>query len=148
MSKEARREKQTRRLGTRAPRCKLCGESNLVALSGTAPSILCYECQTRDSGKPLIEKHHAAGRHNDPFTIPIPANDHRVLSDRQQDWPAKTLRNPNGSPLLKASATLRGWLDVLRELIEHILGWIPEFLEALDSFLNEKLGNHWWEQIP
>lgn len=147
-TKEVRKEKQVRRLGARVPKCQICGESRPAALTGTATSILCYECQARSSSRPPIEKHHIAGRHNDAFTVPTTANDHRELSDRQHDWPVETLRNPKGSPLLKASATLRGWLDILRELIEHILGWIPEFLEDLDSFLIEKLGSRWWEQIP
>jgi hypothetical protein len=147
-TREGRKEKQIRRLGVRLPRCKSCGQSKVAALTGTEPNIICYECQAKNFGRSPIEKHHIAGRSNDSFTVSIPANDHRVLSDRQIDWPLETLRNPNGDPVLKVSATIRGWSDILHEIIEHILGWIPEFLEALAAFLVEKLGNRWWEQMP
>jgi hypothetical protein len=145
--REVRQEKQFRRLGTRTPQCKLCRESNPAALIGRTQDIICYECEAKKSGKSEIEQHHPAGQNNDSSTVPIPANDHRGLSDRQSDWPLNTLRNPEASPLLKAAAAMRGWLDILAELIERILGWIPEFLEALDDFLLEKLGSHWWEQM-
>src|SRR4051812_34101732 len=79
---------------------------------------------------------HWFGQHNDPLTSPIPANDHRVLSELQAQWPEKTLRNPDGSPLLRIAAGLRGWLDVLRLLIERVAGWIPAALEQLDELLH------------
>jgi hypothetical protein len=145
--KDARQERQLRRLGTRKPQCKMCGESDPAALTRRPPNILCYECQAKQSGRSPIEQHHPAGRNNDSFTVPIPTNDHRVLSDRQQDWPEQTLRNPKGSPALKAAATIRGLLDMLLELIKRTLGWIPEFLEALDDFLVERLGSDWWEEM-
>jgi hypothetical protein len=118
-----------------------------LALSGAFPNLSCYECQAKRQGRTLIEQHHPAGRNNDEFTVPIPANDHRILSDRQIDWPLDTLRNPNASPLRAAAATLRGWLDILAELIKRILGWVPEFLEDLDDFLLERLGSGWWEEM-
>jgi hypothetical protein len=145
--REVRQEKQLQRLGNRKPQCKLCGESDPAALTGTTPNIVCYECQTKKSGKSTIEQHHPAGRNNDSFTVPIPANDHRILSDRQQDWPEQTLRNPKGDPLLKIAATVRGVMDMFIELIRRTLGWIPEFLEALADFLVEELGNNWWEKM-
>ncbi len=141
---ELRREKRLRRLETRNPKCKQCGETNPVALTGIAPDILCYECEALQNGRSPIEAHHSAGRNNDSFTVPIPGNDHRVLSDLQQDWPIETLRNKNGSPLIAASAAIRGWLDILRALIERILDWIPPFLEQLDRYLTHKLGEQWW----
>jgi hypothetical protein len=48
---------------------------------------LCYKCRCRQRGKPVIEQHHLYGRANSPRTIPLPANLHRLVSDRQQDWP-------------------------------------------------------------
>jgi len=129
--KEVRQEKQLRRLGTRKPHCKLCGESDAAALTGITPNITCYECQAKRAGRSPIEKHHPAGHNNDSFTVPIPANDHRILSDRQHDWPEQTLRNSKGDPVLRIAATIRGFMDLILELIKRTLGWIPEFLEEL-----------------
>jgi hypothetical protein len=74
-------------------------------------------------------------------------NPHRILNSYQQGWPQETLLNPDGSPLLKAAALLRGFLDILRLIIERIFGWIPEFLESLDAWLRQTLGPRWWEQF-
>ena len=145
---EISREKHFQRLGTRKPKCSICGETGLEALTGCAPKIVCYECQAEARKKTPIERHHPSGKHNDPFTVPIPGNDHCVLSKLQRDfWPMETLRNPNGSPLRKASAAIRGWLDTLRLMIERILGWVPEFLEKLDELLTAHLGGQWWVKI-
>jgi hypothetical protein len=143
-SNDVRREKHMQRLNSRNPRCKECGEESLAALTGTTPNIICYECQARRKKRSTTEKHHFAGRNNDPLTVSIPSNDHRILSDEQKDWPTTTLRNQDNSPLIRAAATLRGLLDILRSLIERTLGWIPEFLEWLDDLLKERLGAHWW----
>lgn len=106
--------------------------------------VLCASCQIQLQGKRPTEKHHMSGKANDAFTIPIPANDHAVLTDAQQDWPRATWRNPDGSPLLVAAATFRGWLDVLQLMIDRTIGWIPELLESLDSWLRTTNGKQWW----
>lgn len=147
LRREQRREVAYERLGTRQPKCQHCGESDPVALQGSHPDIACYQCSSRQAGKSDSEAHHLAGRHNSPFTMPLAANGHRVLSDRQRDWPERTLRNPDGSPLLKASATLRGWLDVLWLIVERMVGHIPIFLEDLDERLRQSLGERWWEEL-
>ena len=144
---ELRKEKHLRRLNDRDPRCSDCGEKEPAALTGTAPDILCYEDRIRVDGKSAIEDHHFAGRNNDELTVSIPGNEHRILSDMQKDWPEKTLRNPNSSPLRKAAATIRGWLDILLLLIKRILGWIPPFLEALDDKLTDRIGEQWWVEL-
>ena len=54
------------------------------------------------------------------------------------------MRNPDGSPLLKAAAALRGWLDLLRVVIDRNVGWIPFFLERLHDYLVTALGVRWW----
>src|SRR5215469_6280655 len=112
--KEIRLENHFRRLGTRNPKCAGCEETEPAALTGCVPNIICYECLSKSAKKSMTEFHHFAGRNNDSFTVPIPGNDHRILSERQRDWPQNTLRNPNGSPLLKASGSLRGLLETLR----------------------------------
>jgi len=79
------------------------------------------------------------------MTIGIDPNDHRILSDLQQQWPARTLRNPDGSPLLAAAAALRGWLDILRLLLDRVLSQVPRLLEASDAYLVSLAGPRWWE---
>jgi hypothetical protein len=141
-------EEQYRRLGTRTPRCLEpgCNESNPFAFTGVDPNVWCYEHQATRTGRGWLEDHHNKGRHNDPAdTGAMPANDHRVLNGRQLLWPRETLRNPDGSPLLMAAAALRGWLDVLWLLIVRTVGWIAEFLEQLDAWLRQELGERWWD---
>jgi hypothetical protein len=145
--RDVRRENHLRRMGTREPKCANCGENDPATLTGRAPDIICYECQAKASNRSPIERHHPAGQNNDPFTVPIPGNDHRILSDLQKDWPQDTLRNPTGSPLRKAAATMRGFLDLLMLLIERIFGWIPDFLESLDAKLIGHFGAIWWEEL-
>lgn len=137
-------EKHYRRLGTRNPRCT-CGETAPAALSPIGGDIVCNECQKAEKGESTVEDHHMAGRNNDPdFTIPLPANAHRVVTDYQNVWPTETLRNPDASPLIKASAALRGFLDILLAAIHYVLGWIPPYLEELDASLRGRLGSRWW----
>jgi hypothetical protein len=143
--RRVRLEQAYRRLGTRTPRCALCTETDPIALTGTHPVILCYEHAAQQSGRSPIEQHHPDGRHNDPTTLPLPGNEHRILSDKMRDWPIETLRNPDGSPLLKAAAAIRSFLDYLVVLIDRVLVWIPPFLEQLDFYLREELGERWWE---
>lgn len=142
---EARREKCYQRLGTRKPRCA-CGETDPFALTGQYPNIHCYECANKAAGRNPIEKHHVIGRHNDPDLIAtMPGNAHRILSEMQNvTWPQETLRNPDGSPLLKASAAIRSFLDHLRVLIEYVLGWVPPFLEGLHEWLVATYGDQYW----
>jgi hypothetical protein len=146
--REIRREERLRALGTRDPRCSYpgCLEGDPFALIGTHPRILCYEHLADAIGRSWVEGHHAQGKHNDPDdVVDTPANDHGVLSNGLQPlWPRETLRNPDGSPLLHAAAAIRGWLDILRLIIERTVGWVPPFLEALDAWLSERLGERWW----
>ena len=60
----------------------------------------------------------------------------------------ETLRNREGSPLRRAAAAVRGWLDVLRLIIDRSAGWVPEVLENLDQGLTTRLGPRWWEHLP
>src|SRR5262249_24030201 len=84
-------KRQSRRLGTREPRCTECGATDPPALTGSHPDIVCYECQNLAAGRSLSEDHHIAGRHNDPTTAPFPGNWHRLLNDMQKMWPTETL---------------------------------------------------------
>jgi hypothetical protein len=141
-------EEQYRRLGTRTPRCiePACEESNPFAFTGAHPNLWCYEHALIRAGRGWLEDHHGKGHRNDAFDIvELPGNDHRVLNGRQLLWPPDTLRNPDGSPLLVAAAALRGWLDVLWLIIDRTVGWVPEFLEQLDAWLRQQLGERWWD---
>jgi len=146
MEAAKRLETQYRRLGTRDPVCGWpgCEESNPFVLTGRHPDLLCYEHKLLSCARSPYEGHHVAGRHNSDVMADIPGNEHRILSEYQAAWPEDTLRNPNQSPLLAAAAAIRGWLDVLRIIIERSIAWIPEFLEWLHRELVERYGNDWW----
>ena len=58
-----------------------------------------------------------------------------------------SLANANGSPLLRAAAAVRGWLDLLWLIIERTVGWVPAMLETLDAWLRQRLGARWWEDF-
>ncbi len=142
--RDARREADYRRLGTRTPKCAQCSEADPAALTGTHPDILCHEHRLASQGKPTTELDHMPGQHHGDFRVEVAANDHGVLSDLQCDWPERTLRNPDESPLRRIAAVLRKWLDVLRLLIERTVGRIPASLEWLDDLLRAALGERWW----
>ncbi|MBA2469157.1 MAG: hypothetical protein H0V37_07100 [Chloroflexia bacterium] len=127
-------------------RCS-CGEADARCLIPTGERVTCYACQSLQAGRSATERHHVAGRHNLDTTVPIPNNEHRILSDRQQDWPRGTFRNPDQSPLLQAAAAIRGWLDILILILERAVGWIPGFLEALDAWLCARIGPEWGHEF-
>lgn len=138
---DARHARRQRALPKDA-RCS-CGEADARCLISTGDGVTCYACQAATAGRSDTEHHHVAGRHNLEMAVPIPNNEHRILSDRQQDWPTGTVRNPNRSPLLQAAAAIRGWMDILVLILECAIGWIPGFLEALEAWLCERLGPDW-----
>jgi hypothetical protein len=126
-----------------------CGEDRPEAIVPGSNPTECYRCERIRCGKATEDGHHVAGKANHPAKIPTPVNDHRArLSIDQYDWPKGTLENPNGSPLLAAAACIRGIINYLYYLIETYLAWIPEMLEALDTFLVTKLGTKWWHNTP
>lgn len=143
--RDERLEQRLRQLGTRSPRCIGCAEADPFALCGVQPDMVCYECLAIGQGRGRGEGHHVSGQANDPRDVlDLLGNDHRALSAAQARWPADTLRNPDGSPLLKAAAAIRGWLDALLLILDRTVGWVPGFLEWLDSALREAIGPTWW----
>jgi hypothetical protein len=127
-----------------------CGEKRPEALIAGSTPVICAACKRKKEGKTVVDEHHVFGKANDAnTTIPVPINDHRAeLSRAQQDWPNKTLQNPNGSPLLAGASRVRGFVDTIVYLIEQGLLWIAAMLEALDAFLERALGPKWWCGTP
>lgn len=144
----ARKTVAARHVGVGA-KCSQCGESRPEALIATRTPMICAECDRLQHGQSPIDRHHVAGKANSPVTIAFPANDHRAeLSEAQRHWPADTLRNPDGSPLLAAAAWIRGFIDTVVHLIEKGLTVAAELLEKLNAFLRQKLGAEWWRGTP
>src|SRR5207245_2372214 len=107
--------------------------------------VICHECKRKENGMKTEDDHHFAGQANSPIIISLPANDHVAeLTPAQKDWPRITLENRDGSPLLAAAASLRGFIDTVLHLIKIGLHWIADMLEKADAFLTEKFGKHWW----
>lgn len=144
---EARRELHRRRLGVREPYCHRCGEAEPAALQRRGEEIVCFACIAHGSGHTLIERHHYAAKANDELRVPLPINPHRVVSDEQNTWDMRTLRNPAGSGLRAAAAALRGRAAVDRQMSERIDSWVPGYLEQLDEALTAVHGERWWEAL-
>jgi hypothetical protein len=62
----------------------------------------------------------------------------------QYDWPKETGENPEGSPFLAAAGCIRGFCDTVYYLIEIMLLWIADLLEAADFALTKTLGPKYW----
>lgn len=125
-----------------------CGESRPEALITTSEPLICFECRRRKKGLSTQDGHHSAGRANCDKTTLVPVNDHRaILSTAQYEWPKRTLRNPERSPLLSIAAKARGTGDHLRYLSRDVLPGSPEFLEQLDQILTRRFGREWWKRF-
>ena len=147
IAEQQRKVIAARRFGENA-QCA-CGESRPEALLSGSNPVICAACDRKKRGKTTLDRHHVAGKSNSPATIPIPVNDHLArLSTDQHDWPRQTLENPDGSPLLVAAASLRGYSDTSTYLVETLVLRNPEVLETLDAFLIEKFGPKWWIGTP
>ena len=126
-----------------------CGESRPDALVPGSEPTICAKCGRKKKGQTIMDDHHVPGQANSSQTIPTPVNDHRAeLNTAQQDWPRQTLQNPDGCPLLRTAACVRGVIDYLHYLINKFLHWIPEMLEMLSAFLKERVGPKWWVGTP
>jgi hypothetical protein len=70
------------------PCCAQCGEWRLLALSPPGPGrpVLCFECLACLQGRPALEVHHLGGRPSPLPTVPVPLNQHAVLTLLQDLW--------------------------------------------------------------
>lgn len=145
-----RRAHKIETLGTDAA-CEQCRETEILCLQevnvDSDSIVLCANCRATYRRKGPTESHHVMGQHNGDLTVSITPNDHAILSDYQYDWPQETLRNPTGSPLRIIAALLRGWLDLLNLVSQHVLSVIG-YLEDLDQYLANTLGSTWWTGLP
>jgi hypothetical protein len=140
--KYQRKSRAARRL---AGQSCACGEARPEALvAGSVPTI-CAACARKRRRQSPLDRHHPAGKANNPATVAIPVNDHRAnLSVAQYDWPKDTWKNPLSSPLLAGAACIRGFCDTITYLIDELLLWVARLLEALDEHLKKRLGPKWW----
>jgi hypothetical protein len=96
-NEEIRLQRSFARLGTDAPQCACCGESDSRCL----------------------EAHHVAGRKNHDETLPVCRNCHRKLSDNQRDHPL-----PIASPPALAEIVgnyLLGLADLFRLIADRLV---------------------------
>jgi nicotinamidase-related amidase len=142
-----RKAKAQRRAGVDAV-CTQCGQSDPNALVKRSRPKLCYECYQEKRGKKRTEPHHIGGKNNSRMTVRIRSNDHRRLSDEQNEWPPRTLQNSDGSPLLALAGALRGTAAFIEDIITRMLRTCAEFAERLDAWLREQHGGNWWTGTP
>jgi hypothetical protein len=152
-NRERRKQNRLRELSTHAPRCT-CGETDWrcfdavsiplcvnCRLKTTAPSNknskrarikalgtdqpICAMCGERDWR--CIEAHHVAGRKRDRTTVLLCANDHRRVTDNQQEHPISV--SADDQLLDQIAHFLLGLADMLRVVAERLI----EFANALIS---------------
>lgn len=95
--------------------CHKCGTT-----SALVSDDLCYACKTGRAW----EQHHPFGRVI-PITIPVPSNQHRILTDRQKEWP----------DAVRAPQTPLDWLALICYGTSDMLAWIAELIERLGGYL-------------
>lgn len=153
IQREIRRSRTITRVGVDST-CS-CGEARGDALTVTDNGeVICYRCLCVRDGRSTRERHEPAGRRNDPFSVLIDANDHRVLSAMQRDWPPGFLSNRDGNPLIKVYTRVHGLIDTSQYVIpgapaafvrDSVIG-IPQYLETLNAALIDQLGTKWWRR--
>lgn len=120
MSKITRIQKRINELEIKNPKCVICGEENVFALTKV---IICRDCYSE-----RWENHHIAGGHKGPSII-IPKNLHAELTDRQLDWPKGLLDNDR-SWRVEYLAFLCGIADILTVYAQKL----PENEDGLRGF--------------
>ncbi len=96
LNRERRRQRALERLGTKTPRCVVCGHDDPHAL----------------------ELHHIAGADFGDEKVPVCRNCHRRLSDWQKDHPPRKDDPPSDAERIEHS--LHGLADLLELSAEHL----------------------------
>jgi hypothetical protein len=78
--------------------------------SGASGAVGCVVCDSRVE----TEEHHVAGKFNSDLKVPVCERCHARLSERQNGWDPRWVREGN-SPELKQSLILRGLSDLCEE---------------------------------
>jgi hypothetical protein len=103
---DVRKLRRARRLG-RGAACVVCGETNPEQLQRAAGS--------------LLERHHLAGRANDPqLTVVLCRNHHAQLSELQRDSGLDLHENPTRPAGERTAALLRGLADLAELSAPHL----------------------------
>jgi hypothetical protein len=144
IKREARAARRTRRLGPH-PACA-CGWADPVALQRDGETITCYECACARDGRVTVEAHHVWGKANDPTTVGIPGNIHRLLSEAQREWPEQIRYNAARDPLLWIAGGALSQHDCLA-LTLRFLPAIVRWLISLVDALRDRHGDRWWEEL-
>ncbi len=145
INRAARQAKRVRITGPDA-RCGQCGWRDPTALLRTDETVLCYECRSTETGRATVEDHHILGKDNDPATVPVPGNLHRLLSDAQLDWNKVLRTNPDHDPLMWLAQECQGASD-------HVAWWarilarLALWLVELAAGLRRVHGVTWWVEL-
>lgn len=116
-NKEKRDQRRIQELGTRLPKCQLCGETDITAI--------------RKAKGFLLEEHHIAGNHVGE-TILVCRNCHAKLTDKQLEWPKEAFAE-NPSPELQAATFFMG----LAELLFLLAEWCKKYALKLFEYISQ-----------
>ena len=145
-NRERRKQRRLGQIGTNAPRCPNCGETDWRCFETTSMPH-CANCQIRleqpkddrsrlkrlkqlGTDRPIcamcgerdwrcIEEHHVAGRKRDAATVLLCANDHLRMTDNQQDHPVSM--NSDDQLLDKIGHFLLGLAGMLRLVAQRLM---------------------------
>jgi hypothetical protein len=144
------------------PEIAPCLECGKVAPGAIPKSGICYECNRQGRGLPTTEDHHIIGRDVD-LTIPIPANLHRAISQRQAAR-QPILKQPSDDPLIQIARfvtiaaelfevgadylkanNLPDWLPSLCNVLANLCRRATDQLLTIAHSLIEQNGIDWWK---
>lgn len=116
---QQRKQRKINELGTREPKCQLCGQEDISMLATDKVKV----------PKSILERHHIAGVHEGEEII-VCLNCHARLTDRQLDWPEGTL-NKDRTPEMKAVS----FIYSLADLFEYLAELCRKFGKILYDFI-------------
>lgn len=128
-------------------RCAVCGFGDAITLEAWGDKWRCYQCSNRARGKPTEEAHHILPRKVSPLTVDLPANLHRILSEKQLTIPQEIRDAAPGHPLAFIVLLLCSVRDFGLAIVEF-LGAAIQWLVRLMEWLDAKLGKGWIKELP